>query len=91
MISIEYDVAVVDTLKYAQSPLLVEVEKSSAAFLGISLTSSSCDKNRRIYIESIAAASIAERYRPLVDFKSETRSKFESVSLKSVSIQVHFS
>jgi len=61
VISIEYDVAVVDTAKYAQSPLLVEVERSCAALLGISLTSSSCDKNRRIYIESITPASIAER------------------------------
>jgi len=61
VISIEYDVAVVDTGRYAQSPLLVEVQTSSAAFLGLSLSSSNCDKNRRIYIESIAPASIAER------------------------------
>ena len=81
VISIEYDVAVVDTAKYAQSPLLVEVERSCAALLGISLTSSSCDKNRRIYIESITPASIAERYFPSIS----PTSKSDAAALRAAS------
>ena len=60
LITIEYDVSIVDTSRFVQSPLLVEVEKSPGAFLGISLISNP-ETNRGVYIESVAPASIAER------------------------------
>ena len=51
---------VVDTSKYQQSPLLVQVERCAGSFLGISL---SCDAetNRGVFIESISSGSTAER------------------------------
>lgn len=60
----EYDVAVVDRSQYAHSPLLVEVEKSAGALLGINLTENHPKTNnqRGVVIESITAASIAERF-----------------------------
>ncbi|KAI9556182.1 hypothetical protein GHT06_018756 [Daphnia sinensis] len=62
---IEYDVAVVDRSHYAHSPLLVEVEKSPGALLGINLAAENGTKtnNQRaaVVIESITSASIAER------------------------------
>ena len=81
---IEYDVALVDRSHYASSPLLVEVAvgKSSggSASLGIQLSQTPIDtnlihpsKNGRvpggaIIIESIAPASIAERWILLINF-----------------------
>ena len=67
MLTIEYDVAIVDRSQFAlHSPLLVEVEKSPGALLGINLTTDG-SKNRMgastgIFIESIEPASIAERF-----------------------------
>jgi len=66
VLTIEYDVAIVDRSQFAlHSPLLVEVEKSPGALLGINLTTEG-PKNRMgastgIFIESIEPASIAER------------------------------
>lgn len=60
-IVIEYDVAVVDRSQFAHSPLLVEVEKTPSALLGIHLANDAKGSNR-ITIESIASGSIAERY-----------------------------
>ena len=63
--TIEYDVSIVDTSRFAQTPLLVQVEKSAGAFLGISL-SSNVDANDGVFIESVAAGSIAERWASLI-------------------------
>lgn len=60
-IVIEYDVAVVDRSQFAHSPLLVEMEKTTNALLGIHLANDAKGSNR-ITIESIACGSIAERY-----------------------------
>ena len=64
---VEYDVALVDRSQYAHSPLLVEVEKSPGALLGINLAveNSSAKTNnqlRGVVIDSITPASIAERF-----------------------------
>lgn len=62
---IEYDVALVDRSQYAHSPLLVEVEKSPGALLGINLAAENATKTnnqRAVVIESITSASIAERF-----------------------------
>ena len=65
---IEYDVAIVDRSQFGlHSPLLVEVEKSPGALLGINLAiPEKTNKNRSgIFIESIEPASIAERLKKL--------------------------
>lgn len=65
-IVIEYDVATVDRSQFTHSPLLVEVEKSAGALLGVNLCAENSLKQsnnqRGVFIESIAPASIAERY-----------------------------
>lgn len=71
---IEYDVAMVDRSQYAHSPLLVEVEKSPGALLGINLASENNTKTnnqRGAVIESITAASIAERFFFLIKNKQK--------------------
>lgn len=74
LLTIEYDVAIVDRGQFAlHSPLLVEVEKSPCALLGIHLGTEG-QKNRigpstGIFIESIEPASIAERYVNFIMFR----------------------
>ncbi|KAG1676716.1 Glutamate receptor-interacting protein 1 [Nymphon striatum] len=59
--TIEYDVSIMDAVKNASGPLLVEIEKSPGSQLGIALTYSSDTNDSPIVIESIKQASIAER------------------------------
>lgn len=65
MIGIEYDVSLVDTGRYAQGPVLVEVHRTPGAFLGISLVAG---VGTGVFIESVAPASIAERFVPSLNF-----------------------
>lgn len=51
-----------DAVKHASGPLLVEIEKSPGAHLGISLAASLAGAETSIIIESIKQASIAERF-----------------------------
>jgi hypothetical protein len=60
LITIEYDISIVDTSRFVQSPLLVEVEKSPGAFFGISLISNP-ETNRGVYIESVARLAGSRR------------------------------
>lgn len=65
-LTIEYDVSVIESVKYATGPLLVEIERHMNEELGIML-SNCCDFgpddiiSAGIYIESIIPASIADR------------------------------
>ncbi|CAM4756839.1 unnamed protein product [Rotaria magnacalcarata] len=59
---IEYDVAIVDSVKHATGPLLIEIEKSPGSTIGISLTQKWVRGNRSIIvIDIVKPASIADR------------------------------
>ncbi|CAF0828269.1 unnamed protein product [Rotaria sp. Silwood1] len=59
---IEYDVAIVDSVKHATGPLLIEIEKSPGSTIGISLTQKWIRNNRPIIvIDNVKPASIADR------------------------------
>ncbi len=59
---IEYDVAIVDSVKHATGPLLIEIEKSPGSIIGINLTQKWTRGNRStIVIDSVKPASIADR------------------------------
>ncbi|CAF1186961.1 unnamed protein product [Adineta ricciae] len=59
---IEYDVAVVESVKHATGSLLIEIEKSPGSTIGISLTQKWTRSNRSlIVIDQIKPASIADR------------------------------
>ncbi|GLV42893.1 Glutamate receptor interacting protein [Carabus blaptoides fortunei] len=65
-LTIEYDVSIMESVKYATGPLLVEIERHMNEDLGLIL-SNCCDfgpdeiMSAGIYIESIIPASIADR------------------------------
>ncbi|CAF3827601.1 unnamed protein product [Adineta steineri] len=59
---IEYDVAIVESVKHATGSLLIEIEKSPGSTIGISLTQRWIRNNRSIIvIDNIKPASIADR------------------------------
>ncbi|CAF2332315.1 unnamed protein product [Rotaria sp. Silwood2] len=59
---IEYDVAIVDSVKRAAGPLLIEIEKSFGSTIGISLTQKWTRNNHSvIIIDNVKPASIADR------------------------------
>ncbi|CAF1103509.1 unnamed protein product [Rotaria sordida] len=59
---IEYDVAIVDSVKRAAGPLLIEIEKSFGSTIGISLTQKWTRNNHSvIVIDNVKPASIADR------------------------------
>ncbi|CAF1493619.1 unnamed protein product, partial [Adineta steineri] len=59
---IEYDVAIVESVKHATGSLLIEIEKSPGSTIGISLTQRWIRSNRSIIIiDNIKPASIADR------------------------------
>ncbi|CAF1324735.1 unnamed protein product [Adineta steineri] len=59
---IEYDVAIVDSVKHATGPLLIEIEKSLGSTIGINLTQKWIRNNRSvIVIDNVKPASIADR------------------------------
>lgn len=61
-LTIEYDVSIMETVKYATGPLLVEIERHIHEELGIGLGNKVFSDNENvIYIESIMPASIADR------------------------------
>ncbi|XP_044737427.1 glutamate receptor-interacting protein 1-like isoform X2 [Chrysoperla carnea] len=61
-LTIEYDVSIMETVKYATGPLLVEIERHIHEELGIGLGNKIFSDNENvIYIESIMPASIADR------------------------------
>ncbi|XP_054709118.1 glutamate receptor-interacting protein 2-like [Uloborus diversus] len=60
LFTIEYDVSVIDAVKNATGPLLVEIDKTPGCLLGINLSCVSVPEHA-IVIESIKQASTAER------------------------------
>ncbi|CAF1078989.1 unnamed protein product [Didymodactylos carnosus] len=58
---IEYDVAVVDSVKHATGPLLIEIEKSPGSTIGISLTQKWIRGRSIIIVDNVKPASIADR------------------------------
>lgn len=80
---IEYDVAMVDRSQYAHSPLLVEVEKSPGALLGINLAvenNAKTNNQRGAVVESITPASIAERFYRLLHYKNNRDNHIEIIN-----------
>jgi hypothetical protein len=65
MLTIEYDVGVLESVRQATGPLLVEIERPPVKDLGVTLASATSQQEREastvIVIESIKSASIAER------------------------------
>lgn len=74
-LTIEYDISVMESVKFATGPLLVEIERGNNENLGIILTnkyydeyyggstsSQYADGLTGIFIESIIPASISDRY-----------------------------
>ncbi|KAL4646334.1 glutamate receptor-interacting protein 2-like [Arapaima gigas] len=61
MLQIEYDISATDTRMRGSGPLLVEVEKSPGAALGLSISSTSYRDKQVIVIDKIQAASAADR------------------------------
>lgn len=67
-LTIEYDVNVMESVKYATGPLLVEVERHPGEELGLILSDERCDAGPEdiykagIFIERIIPASVADRY-----------------------------
>ncbi|XP_055930112.1 glutamate receptor-interacting protein 2-like isoform X3 [Argiope bruennichi] len=60
IITVEYDVQLLDAVKNASGPLLVEIDKAPGSLLGLTLSCLSVPEHA-IVIESIRQASIAER------------------------------
>ncbi|XP_022253084.1 glutamate receptor-interacting protein 1-like [Limulus polyphemus] len=60
LFTLEYDVSVMDAVRNASGPLLVEIDKTPGTQLGITLTRIHRPENA-IVIESIKQASVAER------------------------------
>nr|XP_015930037.1 glutamate receptor-interacting protein 1 isoform X2 [Parasteatoda tepidariorum] len=60
LFTIEYDVSIIDAVKNATGPLLIEIDKTPGCQLGINLSRLSVPEHA-IVIESIRQASIAER------------------------------
>ncbi|XP_035221591.1 glutamate receptor-interacting protein 2-like isoform X2 [Stegodyphus dumicola] len=60
LFTIEYDISVIDAVKNATGPLLVEIDKTPGCSLGLNLSCLSVPEHA-IIIESIRQASIAER------------------------------
>ncbi|XP_013790838.2 glutamate receptor-interacting protein 2-like, partial [Limulus polyphemus] len=60
LLTVEYDVSVMDAVRNASGPLLVEIEKSPGTQLGITLTRIQRPENV-VVIESIKQATVAER------------------------------
>ncbi|XP_076310897.1 glutamate receptor-interacting protein 1-like isoform X3 [Tachypleus tridentatus] len=60
LLTVEYDVSVMDAVRNASGPLLVEIEKTPGTQLGISLTRIQQPENVMV-IESIKQATVAER------------------------------
>ncbi|CAF0852285.1 unnamed protein product [Adineta ricciae] len=59
---VEYDVAIVESVKHATGPLLIEIEKSLGSTIGINLTQKWIRSNRSIIvIDNVKPASIADR------------------------------
>ncbi|CAF0850655.1 unnamed protein product [Didymodactylos carnosus] len=58
---IEYDVAVVDSVKHATGPLLIEIEKSPGSTIGISLAQKWVRGRSIIVVDTVKPASIADR------------------------------
>jgi C-terminal processing protease CtpA/Prc len=67
---VEYDSAIVDSIKNSNGPLLIEIEKSPGSSIGIKLmlaksssssSSSQTNKAPQILVESVKQASIADR------------------------------
>uniref|UniRef100_A0AAY4DSB8 PDZ domain-containing protein n=1 Tax=Denticeps clupeoides TaxID=299321 RepID=A0AAY4DSB8_9TELE len=58
---IEYDVSVMDSVKQASGPLLVEIVKPPGSVLGVSLGSAIYRNKQVITIDKIKPASVAER------------------------------
>jgi hypothetical protein len=93
LLTIEYDVAIVDRGQFAlHSPLLVEVEKSPCALLGIHLGTEG--QNNRIgastgiFIESIEPASIAERYVNFIIFSCVFFNRLRHVGISTFNFQM---
>lgn len=59
LLTIEYDVSVLETVSHATGPLLIEIDNTLDAFLGVILSGRLHDNS--IIIQSIKPASIAER------------------------------
>ncbi|XP_048102601.1 glutamate receptor-interacting protein 2a isoform X1 [Alosa alosa] len=58
---IEYDVSIMDSVKQASGPLLVEIPRPAGSTLGVSLTTALYRNKQVITIEKIKPASVAER------------------------------
>ncbi len=60
---VEYDSAIVDSIKNSNGPLLIEIEKSPGSSIGIKLTQakSPITNKNQILVESVKQASIADR------------------------------
>ncbi|XP_063076591.1 glutamate receptor-interacting protein 2a [Engraulis encrasicolus] len=58
---IEYDVSIMDSVKQASGPLLVEIPRPVGSTLGVSLTTALYRNKQVITIEKIKPASVAER------------------------------
>ncbi|XP_076447578.1 glutamate receptor-interacting protein 2-like isoform X2 [Babylonia areolata] len=59
--TVAYDVAVMDAVEQASGPLLVEIDKTPGAALGIVLTHSSYQGKACVCVESIRPMSVADR------------------------------
>uniref|UniRef100_A0A914UIQ8 PDZ domain-containing protein n=1 Tax=Plectus sambesii TaxID=2011161 RepID=A0A914UIQ8_9BILA len=63
-LTVEYDVSVLETVRRAQGPLLLEIDKVPGVDLGIDVNISEYSvsgKRQSVYITSVVAASIADR------------------------------
>ncbi|CAF0768747.1 unnamed protein product [Brachionus calyciflorus] len=59
---VEYDSAIVDSIKNSNGPLLIEIEKSPGSAIGIKLcVGKSLNGKNQILVESVKPASIADR------------------------------
>lgn len=59
---VEYDSAIVDSIKNSNGPLLIEIEKSPGSSIGIKLTLNKMPHGKnQILVESVKSASIADR------------------------------
>lgn len=65
VLTIEYDVSVLESVRQATGPLLVEIERPPVKDLGVTLASATSrqegEASTAVVIESIKPASIAER------------------------------
>ncbi|WAR26106.1 GRIP1-like protein [Mya arenaria] len=59
--TVEYDVSVIDTVQKATGPLLIEIDKTPGAALGLSLSHARHNGKQCVCIENIRPMSIADR------------------------------